>query len=95
MNWKRSTAPVSSLNRASSSRLMPKVRLAAVRMACSSVSIRMAGSMPLSLLTWSMMLCSESVPCCMGVTSWTPNVPTIVRSRSSETIDEMSLGDLG
>ena len=41
-------------------------RLAAVRIACSIVSTRIAELMPFSLLTWSMMLCSESVPCCMG-----------------------------
>ena len=42
MIWNRSTRPVSSLNLASISRCMPKARLAAVRMACSSVSTRTA-----------------------------------------------------
>ena len=53
MYWKRSTWPVSSLNRASSSRFGPKARLAAVRMASSRVSTSTDRSMFLSLETWS------------------------------------------
>ena len=53
MIWKRSTRPVSSLNFASISRCMPNAFLAAVRIACSSVSTSTCRSMFLSFETWS------------------------------------------
>src|SRR4051794_14545824 len=55
MYWKRSTWPVSSLNRASSSRVGPKTLWAALRIAASIVSIRIFLSIPFSFATCSRM----------------------------------------
>ena len=57
MYWKRSTWPVSSLKRASSSRVGPNAACAALRIAASIVSIRTFLSMPFSWAT-----CSTIVP---------------------------------